>query len=88
MPQKMCIRDSPHVARAEAVGAPLPGLGGELRQGGRPALGAAHVDLVALEGHAGQEMCIRDRFYPVLVGIQSPSWYGTCLLRWLPSWPF
>ena len=27
-------------------------------------------------------------FYPVLVGIQIPSWYGTCLLRWLPSWPF
>lgn len=27
-------------------------------------------------------------FYPVLAGIQIPSWYGTCLLRWLPSWPF
>ena len=27
-------------------------------------------------------------FYPGLVGIQIPSWYGTCLLRGLPSWPF
>ena len=27
-------------------------------------------------------------FYPVLVGIQIPSWYGTYILRWFPSWPF
>ena len=27
-------------------------------------------------------------FYPVLVGITYPTWYGTCVLRWFPSWPF
>ena len=49
---------APHVPRAQAVGAALPGLGGEVRQGGGGALGAAHVDLVALEGdarHGGED---------------------------------
>ena len=27
-------------------------------------------------------------FYPVLVGITYPSWYGTCILKWFPAWPF
>ena len=27
-------------------------------------------------------------FYPVLVGIQIPLWYGSHILRWFPSWPF
>ena len=27
-------------------------------------------------------------FYPALVGITYPSWYGTCILKWFPAWPF
>ena len=27
-------------------------------------------------------------FYPVLVGITYPTWYGTCILKWFPAWPF
>ena len=27
-------------------------------------------------------------FYPVLIGLPVPDWYGTVLLKWLPSWPF
>ena len=27
-------------------------------------------------------------FYPVLVGITYPSWYGTYFLKWFPAWPF
>lgn len=27
-------------------------------------------------------------FYPVLIGLMVPAWYGTKLLKWLPSWPF
>ncbi len=27
-------------------------------------------------------------FYPVLVGIQVPTWFMQCFIRWLPSWPF
>ena len=28
------------------------------------------------------------RFYPVLVGIPYPTWYGSGVLQWFPSWPF
>ena len=27
-------------------------------------------------------------FYPVLVGIQIPTWYSNNVLGWFPSWPF
>ncbi len=27
-------------------------------------------------------------FYPVLVGITYPTWYGACVLKWFPAWPF
>lgn len=27
-------------------------------------------------------------FYPVLVGIQVPTWFMASLIRWFPSWPF
>ena len=27
-------------------------------------------------------------FYPALVGITYPTWYGACVLKWFPSWPF
>ena len=27
-------------------------------------------------------------FYPVLVGIPYPTWYGACVLKWFPAWPF
>ena len=27
-------------------------------------------------------------FYPVLVGITYPSWYGSYILKWFPAWPF
>ena len=53
----------------------LKGLWGALKDVAPTAITAGAAALYAL-------------FYPVLVGIQIPSWYGTCLLRWLPSWPF
>ena len=27
-------------------------------------------------------------FYPALVGIPYPTWYGACVLKWFPAWPF
>lgn len=27
-------------------------------------------------------------FYPVLIGLMTPTWYTSNILKWLPSWPF
>ena len=41
--------------------------------------------MYAITGGAGALYAL---FYPVLVGITIPSWYGSYLLKWLPAWPF
>lgn len=42
----------------------------------------------AVYGFTGASVGLYAAFYPVLVGIMTPSWYTTNFLRWLPSWPF
>ena len=27
-------------------------------------------------------------FYPVLIGLMTPTWYTSTFLKWFPSWPF
>ena len=42
----------------------------------------------AMYAITGGAVALYALFYPVLVGITYPTWYGTCVLRWFPSWPF
>ena len=42
----------------------------------------------AMYAVTGGAVALYALFYPVLVGITYPTWYGTCVLRWFPSWPF
>ncbi len=39
-------------------------------------------------GMAGGATLLYGLYYPVLVGIAIPSWYGSLVLKWLPNWPF
>lgn len=39
-------------------------------------------------GITGGAVALYFLFYPVLVGLMTPTWYTTNLLKWLPSWPF
>ena len=41
----------------------------------------------AVYGVTGGAVVLYSMFYPVLVGLQVPTWYTTCFLRWFPSWP-
>ena len=41
--------------------------------------------MYAVTGGAGALYVL---FYPALVGLTYPSWYGTCILKWFPAWPF
>ena len=38
-------------------------------------------------GITGAAVALYAMFYPVLVGIQVPTWYTAYFLRWFPSWP-
>ena len=42
----------------------------------------------AMYAVTGGAVALYALFYPVLVGVTYPTWYGTCVLRWFPSWPF
>ena len=42
----------------------------------------------AMYAVTGGAVALYALFYPVLVGIPYPTWYGTCVLKWFPSWPF
>lgn len=39
-------------------------------------------------GLVGGSTLLYALYYPVLVGIAIPSWYGSLVLKWLPNWPF
>lgn len=42
----------------------------------------------AMYGLTGGAVALYALFYPALVGIPYPTWYGACVLKWFPSWPF
>ena len=47
-------------------------------------LGYTYVDTGAMYRAVG----LYALFYPVLVGIQIPTWFSGNVLGWFPSWPF
>ncbi len=50
-------------------------------------VGSGHGWKGAVYGLTGTAAGLYAAFYPLLVGIQVPTWYTGFFLRWLPSWP-
>lgn len=42
---------------------------------------------LAVYGFTGCTVALYAMFYPVLIGLYTPTWYNWNFLRWLPSWP-
>ena len=42
---------------------------------------------LAVYGFTGCVVLLYAVFYPALIGLYTPTWYGLYFLRWFPSWP-
>ena len=42
---------------------------------------------LAIYGFTGYTVALYAVFYPALIGLYTPLWYNSILLRWFPSWP-